>query len=216
MIKILSPLEESILRLSTNDTKLMEGALLVEFITESLKEDRSALSAVILQQLEEIWEKRYNNKIFQPIKFLDEGKGVVDPGFLYENYSRLFLGGESLEEEKEVDENNKIGLRSSKFDMFLDRKMQKKINVNIPVDIDMSTIHQEISNFRINKLRGAVLEKLYSVFKSVRPANFESERVFSHCGIIITKRRKRMSANLLDNIIFLKYIFKKNLNKLRC
>ena len=46
----------------------------MDVITESLKEGRLPLSAVILQQLEEIWEKRYNNKNFQAIKFLAEEK----------------------------------------------------------------------------------------------------------------------------------------------
>ena len=83
-------MEEYSLRLS-NNIKSVERALLGGFITESLKEDRSVLSTIILQQLEEIWEKRYN-KIFQAIKFIDKGKGVVDPVSYMKIIVYIFLG----------------------------------------------------------------------------------------------------------------------------
>ena len=62
----------------------MEGSLLIEFIIESLKENNLPLSSINLEQLEEIWEKIYNNKHFQTIKFLDKGKGVMGPFFIRE------------------------------------------------------------------------------------------------------------------------------------
>ena len=133
----------------------------------------------------------------------------MDPGFLYEHYSKMFLGISGLQEEKGVYENDKTDMRSSKLDMFLDWKTQEKNkNVNIPVDINMSTIRQEISNFRIIKLRVFVFGKSYSVFKFIIQENVESERLCSHCGIINTKRRKRVSTNLFIILYFEVYLQK--------
>jgi hypothetical protein len=53
------------------------------------------------------------------------------------------------------------------------------------------------------------LENLYRALMTIKPTSTSSERVFSVAGGTITKIRSRMSPELLNALVFLKYYFLK-------
>ena len=73
--------------------------------------------------------------------------------------------------------------------------------------IKFESVSDEIRYFIIEKKRTPNLDLLYKALLSIPPTSVECERLFSHCGHILSKKRNRMSDKSLDSIIFLKHFY---------
>lgn len=68
-------------------------------------------------------------------------------------------------------------------------------------------IKDEIRNFKKTNQRGMYLEFVFELLKGIKPSTVDVERVFSSCGLIVTKLRTRLSDSTIDHYLFLRYYF---------
>ena len=67
-----------------------------------------------------------------------------------------------------------------------------------------SFIDYELDEFKKSKKLGEDLLSLAKVLLAVKATSTDIERVFSTCGIIVTKRRNKLGTKLLNAIIVIK------------
>ena len=67
-----------------------------------------------------------------------------------------------------------------------------------------SNIGEELTIFaRDPRNRPPILDKLFGALKTIPPTSIESERIFSTCGLYVTKLRTRMNDDTLHSLVFL-------------
>jgi len=62
---------------------------------------------------------------------------------------------------------------------------------------------------KTKKMRGNYLSKIYDYIMTIRPTSIESERAFSVSGYMCSKIRSRFNDDTLDNLCFLRHLFRK-------
>ena len=130
--------------------------------------------------------------------------------YLYESYLRLFIdnSNEKITDEKIPWCPTNIGQTgaNSSLDKYIETQ-EKRILVLVKAEriFNMKTIEEEITKYNVERIRGYHIERLYNSFNQIIPSSVEVERVFSVCGYIYSKRRKRLSSSMMNMIIFLRY-----------
>ena len=76
----------------------------------------------------------------------------------------------------------------------------KSVNNNLNLD-------KEFRLFQATGKRTDGLEKLYKALLTIKPTSTASERVFSVSGVFKNKLRNKLSCEVLDALVFLKYYF---------
>ena len=68
-------------------------------------------------------------------------------------------------------------------------------------------INKDIEILKSLRVKSPILKEIEEILNDIHPATVEVERVFSIAGVIFSEQRKRLSIEMLDSIVFLKYWF---------
>jgi hypothetical protein len=74
-------------------------------------------------------------------------------------------------------------------------------------DNNFKSLSKEMSAFEASKQRTGNLEKLYRALLNIAPTSVASERAFSVSGSFVSRRRKGLSNEAIDDLCFLKGYF---------
>ena len=129
---------------------------------------------------------------------------------------RLFPEYVTSSESGNLDDSNDMFKSSENSDLTHEERLKRLLeddagmNVSMPSDNDKpSTIGEVLMNYaRDPRNMPAILVKLNGALKTIKPSSIESERVFSTCGIFVTKLRTRMNDDTLHSLVFLNKRYK--------
>ena len=113
-----------------------------------------------------------------------------------ELFERLFPNKNAI-----IDENSPesdIEETTTDFEKIIEIAMKPKSKVTKNL-----TFQEMYSTFRKNGIEMDMLVKFKKALLSVVPTSVQSERIFSLCGSILTKKRNRISPNLLHALVLI-------------
>ena len=118
--------------------------------------------------------------------------------------------GESVSDENESVE---VGAENEANEMSFAEKLQAKLNQmsddtpNKKLSFQ-ATVKKEMDLFQTTNERSKNLKLLYMIMQNISPTSVASERAFSNSNDFVTKKRANLSDKTIDNLCFLKSIFK--------
>ena len=65
-------------------------------------------------------------------------------------------------------------------------------------------VQKECEVFEASGIRPANLQTLYEALLTIQPTSVEAERVFSACGLVVTKLRSRLHDSTIDALCFIR------------
>lgn len=214
LFEVLHPMKVAVEALSRRDCNLVIAEIILSKLFEELQNKNNSLSIKMLTSLKTRVNERRDIQIYSLIKYLHNSDDYNSKFFFYTPKSSLFIIAEEIFKRLFGDELNS-GNDSSSCEEDFPVSFQDQLEKAICSTRDKVTkkrkpdnvLKKELNVYEATGNRTTNLENLYNALITIRPTSTESERVFSVAGNIATKIRNRMSDELLNALIILKFIF---------
>ena len=224
LIQFLVPFEKATSKLSSSSVDFCDIQHIINYLKSKLLEQNTTFAEDTIVEFEKLISRRFNKKLADNFAFLTTGSGDYDFTFLYHDWYRLFRENQK---ERNISKHNDIqttqeptfislkNIRNEEDELHTfiraenERiKFETKQKNNKDEDNSIKCFLSELDVIKSTGKRGTMLDLLYGTYKSMKPSTVEVERVFSHGSKIYTLLRKKMSPELMDALIFLRFYLK--------
>ena len=224
VLDVLMPVKVVVEALCREDADLMVAETAFNELFKSLKANNSFLATKMLESLRKRVKSRWNPLPAGLLKFLHNPKMIQPQN--QKNLDEIFKApsqkkleefaiellchhyGESVSDENpvQITENETKELSfaeklQAQLDKLSDETATKKLSFQ-------ETIKKEMELFKLTNERSKNLSQLYMILQNISPTSVASERAFSNSNDFVTKKRCNLSDKSVDNLCFLKSIFK--------
>ena len=169
------------------------------------------------------YKERRNGELIGVLKYLHKGPVVFkekheDKLFkmptrkeVEEKIKQILKKNFKIEDEETEQAENKSGDENDDAESQILKAMQNAMaKPNSKSDKQFKSLSSEMSAYDGNGKKSENLEKVHNGLLTIKPTSVASERAFSISGSIVTKRRARLSNDIVDDLCFSKDYFEKN------
>lgn len=205
----LSPLNYASKKLTENSVNLQEAENIVSFMLSNLKSNN--VSQEFIDCLQNRIDARRNKAIISAINYFSEYEESEHFDYLNRSelidFLQLFYNNhyrdDSAEEIVEIEVPNEKSQSNSAHDQYEVFLKNKKKPKKPKIDVDLHTL---VAQYDSSGKIDPIIEMMINDLKSIQPTSVLTERTFSICGDLSRLRRNRMSFELLDSLVVLKYL----------
>ncbi|XP_073834402.1 uncharacterized protein [Musca autumnalis] len=218
LVNVLYPIKEAVEALSRRDTNLIIADAVLKKLYDQLNSIDHTISRKLLETIKARITDRRDSKMMSLLKFLrdpdslgntDVPKKVVKL-YAEEIYGRLFSDVESDVLSGSDDDIPNVENVESFESKLKEAIAAAKSTPRKSKPCHKSFFRKELALYEVSKSRTKRLDYLYDALLSIKPTSVECERTFSIAGNFCTKKRNRMSSDLLNALVVLKSYFLKS------
>ena len=222
LVEILMPVKIVMETIGGENADLMTAELAFNELFNDLKSKESELAQDLYEALRRRVKDRWNPVLAGLLKYLHNPTNFtkpssnLDPMFKIPSRKKMedlaldllcrHFGHNDLQEnetEIAVVENEELS-----FAERLNAKLSQNSEESATIKKNSFEMKKEMDLFQITGERSKNLELLYKILQNVAPTSVASERAFSISSNFVSKKRSRLSDKSIDNLCFLKGVFK--------
>ena len=230
ILDVLLPIKDVVECLSREDADLMTAEIALNELFKTLGEMKdSELAQNMLAELKIRIKARWKPLLAGLLKYLHNPNCFKNPekdlDAIFKMPSKAKLEELAIDllvrhYEENVDsvEENEVEIAQPVQEMTFKEKLKAKLSAySAPstskaneITTLQKSIKKEMELFQVTNVRSSNLEKLYTILQNVAPTSVSSERAFSNSSDFVPKKRSCLGDESLDDLCFLKAVFKKN------
>lgn len=228
ILKVLKPIELAVKELSKDSSTILTSEGVHQFLFKNLSEQTSNISKMMLDSLRKRYDERRNKDLVSLMRYLQNPNSNISQnvdGFKYSSKSAIIqcaknimkqnftnesmnLSDEEIADAEEIAEAEETNNLTTQLQQSISKlvSFQPKNKNSDPFEL----IKKEFKLYESSGVKTLNLNKINTALKTIQPTSTSSERTFSVAGNFSTKLRSRMSFEILNALIFLKYYFLEN------
>ena len=232
VLDVLEPVKDVVEVLCREDADLMTAEVAFNELFKNLDSMDSELAQKMVESLRRRVKSRWNPTVAGLLKYLHNPEhfkkpehGLDEMFAMPSRYKLEKLAADLITRHYGVEETNtvteseevEIEIAAEARELSFAEKLQQKLNKlseegpSTPSGKKNSlqtALKKEFDLFQTTGERSKNLELLYKILQNIAPTSVGSERAFSNANDFVTKKRCRLSDKSIDNLCFLKSIFK--------
>lgn len=211
LVYSLKPVEVTINAISEKNSTLRTAYVAIKFLKETLAEQDSEISRMLLQNIDYYMNDRINQEIMELMLSLWNLDKIPKNsiGLATNLMKRLFPTVNNLDDD-DAKNDNLVETINNNNEVTYEEQLKLRLQASSTQPAHNDRYKKLTQEFSLSKSNGELtenLKRLSDALSTIKPTSIDSERAFSVASNFCSKLRSKLSDKSLHTLVFLKYHF---------